>query len=70
MNKLALLFAALLLISFVGCSTADNPVAPDTSEQVQTNDTAQKPPTPGDPTDTMHGPSTPGDPSDLDGGPH
>ena len=46
MNKLVFLFVMLLLVSVVGCSSTDNAIGPDTSDQIQTDNTAQKPPVP------------------------
>jgi hypothetical protein len=60
MRIFAFLFVLLLLVSVVGCSSGDSVSGPDTSEQIQTNDTAQKPDVPheppGDPTDGLGGP--------------
>ena len=59
MKKLAFLFVMLLLVSVVGCSTTDNAVGPDTSDQIQTDNTAQK---------TTHTPADPGGGGDGDPG--
>ena len=70
MTKLNILVIALLLLSMVGCGSGDSVTGPDTSDQVQTNETAQKPDVPGDPDGTLGGPGTPGDPEGTHGGPH
>ena len=62
MKKLVLLFAALLLVSVVGCSSGDSITGPDSSDQAQI-DPAQKPPTPGDPDNVHDGPKEPRDPT-------
>ena len=59
MNKLVFLFVMLLLVSVVGCSSTDNAIGPDTSDQIQTDNTTQKPAIPheppGDPDGTLEG---------------
>jgi hypothetical protein len=61
MNKLIFLFITLLLISVVGCSSADSVTGPDTSDQIQTDNTVQKPDaTPGDPKTGVMNPGDPG----------
>ncbi len=75
MNKLVFLFVMLLLISVVGCSSGDSVTGPDTSDQIQTDNTTQKSPIPDDPPgggegdpdtygDGLGGPPGEGDPGD------
>ena len=43
MKKLFLILASLLLVSIIGCGTGDSVLGPTTDDQIQANDSGDKP---------------------------
>ena len=66
MKKLLLILASLLLVSIIGCGTGDSVLGPTTDDQIQANDSGDKPDTPS--TLTTGDPWDDNDPRGGDGG--
>ena len=64
MKKVALLLGLLAMLSFIGCSSIQNPVSNDGNNQIIQKVT----PSDGDPIDGNDGPPAPGDPGGMGDG--